>query len=327
MSHTRIESWDAIKCFAIYLMIVSHVLLYFHFNKEDFRFLHFIVSFNMPLFMVVSGYFASSSLQKSFFPFITKKFIQLILPIIIWAILSFLFIFFTKIGDYHSEIIGIYWFLRTLFACYLATWCVLKCFRNVYLGFIISTIFFILIPKGSFLQFNWLYIFFWIGLFLKKNNDILLEGKNSKRYILCLLCSALVFITTYYLKSSLHINSILISFITIKTMYWSILLNFLVALSASLFIILLFSIKDKWPPIIKKLGMHTLGIYLVQGLLLERILPVCFQLEIKHSLLSFLVTLLFSAIILLICNFIVEYSSRIKFINLLFFGNQYNHSN
>ena len=73
--------------------------------------------------------------------------------------------------------------------------------------------------------------------------------------------------------------------------------------------------------------MHTLGIYLVQGLLLERILPLCFQFEIKHSILSFLVTLLFSAIILLICNLIVEYSSRIKFINLLFWGNQYNHTN
>jgi len=323
MNKTRIDYLDAIKAFAIFLVVCGHTLQYLD-KPQTGKCLHDIIySFHMPLFMVISGYFAYSSLQKTFYPFITKKFIQLILPVITWTILSFLFIFVTDKGSYHSEIVGSYWFLRTLFACYLATWCIKRSFRNDYLGFLISAIIFSLLPKGSFLQFNWLYIFFWIGLFLKKNNGVLLEGKNSKRYILYLLCSALVFITTYYLKSSLHINSILISFTTVKISLLSIILNFIVALSACLFIILLFSIKDKWPPIIKKLGMHTLGIYLVQGLLLERILPVCFQLEIKHSLLSFLVTLLFSAIILLICNFIVEYSSRIKFINLLFFGNQY----
>ena len=62
----------------------------------------------MPLFMVVSGYFTFSSLQKSFYPFITKKFIQLILPVIIGAILAFFIHFLTQKGDYHSEIIGIY---------------------------------------------------------------------------------------------------------------------------------------------------------------------------------------------------------------------------
>lgn len=326
MSKTRIEYLDAIKAFAIYLVVCGHILQYLD-KPQTGKCLHDIIySFHMPLFMVISGYFASSSLQKTFFTFFLKKIEQLILPVIIWTILSFLCIYITNKGCYHSEIVGSYWFLRTLFACYLATWCIKKCFRNDYLGFIISAIIFSLLPKGSFLQFNWLYIFFWIGI-LFKNNNFLLEGKKSKRAIIILLCSALVFIITYYLKSTFHIKYILISISTIKTSFLSILLNFLVALSASLFIILLFSMKDKWAPIIKNIGMHTLGIYLVQGLLLEKILPVCFQLEIKHSLLSCLVTLLLSAIILLICNFLVEYSSKIKIINLIFYGNQYNHSN
>lgn len=327
MGKTRIEFLDAIKAFAIFLVVCGHTLQYLDKLETGKCLYDIIYSFHMPLFMVISGYFASSSLQKSFFFCFTKKFEQLILPVITWTILSFLLFFFTNKSSYHSEFVGSYWFLRTLFACYLVTWCVKKCFRNDYLGFIISTIIFSLLPKGSFLQFNWLYIFFWIGLFLKKHNNVLLESKNSKRFILILLCSAVVFIITYILKSISHINSILISLSTIKTSHWSILLNFLVALSACFFLILLFSMKDKWAPIIKNIGMHTLGIYLVQGFLLERIFPLFFQLEIYHSLLSLLVTLLLSIIILLICNFIVDYSSRIKIINLLFFGNQYNHSN
>lgn len=327
MSKTRIEYLDAIKAFAIFLVVCGHTLQYFD-EPQTGKCLHDIIySFHMPLFMVISGYFASSSLQKALFSFIKKKNEQLILPVISWTILTILFIFITHEGSYHSEIVGSYWFLRTLFACYVATWCVKKCFRNDYLGFIISAIFFILIPKGSFLQFNWLYIFFWVGIFLKKHNSELLEGHNNKRYIIILLCSVVVFIITYYLKSIFHINSILISYTTIKNSFWSILLVFSVALSASLATIVLFSIKDKWPPIIKNIGMHTLGIYLVQGLLLERILPLCFQFEIISFGLTILVTFFFSTFILFVCNFIVEYSSRIKIINLLFFGNQYNHSN
>ena len=150
MSKTRIDYLDAIKAFAIFLVVCGHTLQYLDKAQSGKCLYDIIYSFHMPLFMVISGYFAYSSLQKTFYSFITKKFIQLILPVITWTILSILFIFVTDKSSYHSEIVGSYWFLRTLFACYVATYCVKKCFRNDYLGFIISVIFFILIPKGSF---------------------------------------------------------------------------------------------------------------------------------------------------------------------------------
>jgi fucose 4-O-acetylase-like acetyltransferase len=82
MSKTRIEYFDAIKAFAIFLVVYGHTLQYLD-KLQTGKCLHdFIYSFHMPLFMVVSGYFASS-LQNNIYPFITKKLRQLILPVII----------------------------------------------------------------------------------------------------------------------------------------------------------------------------------------------------------------------------------------------------
>ena len=44
----------------------------------------------MPLFMMVSGYFFSSSLRLSFGDFIKKKFTQLLLPGLTWSLAKYL---------------------------------------------------------------------------------------------------------------------------------------------------------------------------------------------------------------------------------------------
>ena len=59
--------WDIIKGVAIFLVVLGHSLQYFYidsaYSNTDFLF-SFIYSFHMPLFMVVSGYFAYSSFSK-----------------------------------------------------------------------------------------------------------------------------------------------------------------------------------------------------------------------------------------------------------------------
>ena len=181
MNKSRIEYFDAIKAFAMFLVICGHTLQYLD-KLQTGKCLHdFIYSFHMPLFMMISGYFASSSLKKDFSVFMSKKIEQLILPIIIWTIPLLVLIFLTGRGNIINELIGSYWFLRTLFACYVFTWGIKKIFKNDVLGFTVSTVLLVFLPKGSFLQFNWLYIFFWIGIFLKKNN---LEKMNKTKSLI-----------------------------------------------------------------------------------------------------------------------------------------------
>ena len=53
--------WDLIKAFAIFLVILGHCIQKMDPLSQQNLMLRFIVSFHMPLFMFISGYFAASS--------------------------------------------------------------------------------------------------------------------------------------------------------------------------------------------------------------------------------------------------------------------------
>ena len=129
---TRIPAFDAVKSFAIFLVVWGHSIQYLmphdFFHNPMFE---LIYAFHMPLFMMVSGFFAFSSTKSTFIKMIKHKFIQLILPCISWGILSILLhtvkIVFkgkalninTLAASIYHTLNGNYWFLKSLFCCYL----------------------------------------------------------------------------------------------------------------------------------------------------------------------------------------------------------------
>ena len=87
----RIPYIDNIKCFAIICVMLGHALQYLEGDRlENVYSFNFIYTFHMPLFMMVSGYFFSSSLRLSFGDFIKKKFTQLLLPGLTWSLAKYL---------------------------------------------------------------------------------------------------------------------------------------------------------------------------------------------------------------------------------------------
>lgn len=81
----------------------------------------------MELFMLISGYFAQKSLRRSFFGHIMSKGRQLLVPVISWA--SICCIVGYAIGVYDSfinELNSLFWFLKSLFICYLLFYAVFK---------------------------------------------------------------------------------------------------------------------------------------------------------------------------------------------------------
>lgn len=60
----RIGSFDAVKAFAIFLVILAHCIQHLGplDRVEDITYV-FIYSFDMPLFMFLAGYFSTSSLK------------------------------------------------------------------------------------------------------------------------------------------------------------------------------------------------------------------------------------------------------------------------
>ena len=59
------------------------------------------------------------------------------------------------------------WFLRTLFACYLYAWLVLRLPGALWLRIVGSIVVALLFPHGYYLQFNYMLIFFWLGYVMK----------------------------------------------------------------------------------------------------------------------------------------------------------------
>ncbi|MBQ5752175.1 MAG: acyltransferase, partial [Bacteroidaceae bacterium] len=127
---------DLLKLFAIFLVLWGHCVQQFLSTPATGNEVYLtIYSLHMPLFMMLSGYFSHSSLQLSFKDFIRKKSTQLLLPVISWSIIILLLYTICDLtihkADYSSSsfkenlisAFGNFWFLKSLFVCYLLAFC------------------------------------------------------------------------------------------------------------------------------------------------------------------------------------------------------------
>lgn len=125
----RLIHVDRLKGFAIFLVVLGHVI---QFNSSNFTsnpLFSVIYSFHMPLFFFISGYLAEKTTKSvdfySYGRFVGKKALVLLMPLFTWALVtSYLFT-----GDRDtSKISGILlrqitspglWFLHTLFLIFV----------------------------------------------------------------------------------------------------------------------------------------------------------------------------------------------------------------
>lgn len=83
MSKERVLYWDVIKAFAIFMVVWGHSIQFLQPNQVrmwDSFAERLIVSVHMPLFMMVSGYFARAIYRKSVKENVVQKAKQLLLP-------------------------------------------------------------------------------------------------------------------------------------------------------------------------------------------------------------------------------------------------------
>lgn len=126
----RIVGIDLLKAFAIFLVVWGHIIqfcLSSDYNTEPI--IEFNCTFIMPLFIILSGFFFKNSSQKYFGGLVGKLFARLIVPSIIWCVVIYGLICFSHFLEGRKEEISItdfflfvhhnYWFLKSLFCCYL----------------------------------------------------------------------------------------------------------------------------------------------------------------------------------------------------------------
>lgn len=136
--------WDAVKAGLIFLVILGHVVQYMVHHSGDgcwtdpmFK---GIYMFHLPLFMLVSGYFAGSSIVRRGWGALPRYAVRLLIPSVFFSLL-FLLVCRWKDGSFSGAILaeGVrkLWFLKILFCCFfcylLAMWRNNILWRSVFL--------------------------------------------------------------------------------------------------------------------------------------------------------------------------------------------------
>lgn len=124
------------------------------------------IAFNMPLFMIMSGWFLNPQKLRiyKFSEYVKSKFRRLIVPAFTWyALMQFLSFRFIGFG-----IFTFYWYLSALFVCLVVIMLFCKFIKNNFLCCILSTIIVLITPGSSFCNINFMFPFIWCGYYIRQ---------------------------------------------------------------------------------------------------------------------------------------------------------------
>lgn len=321
MNTERLLWIDLLKSFAIFLVLWGHCIQHFTFDGfTDNSIYLWIYSFHMPLFMMLSGWFASHLLKKSLFCVVKLKFRQLLLPSIIFGTIYFLVneIFNTS-NSYLRVIYYSYWFLKSLFCCMILFCIGIKYFKNKCVGLIFVLFISQLcnyIPYLEFLQLRYMFPCFTMGYLFSQNYIWFLRNvKIITSVSFIFFISLLLFFDKNLLWPSPYINNIG----DIGTVYYKLIIG----LSGSITCLgIAYLLHNNLLQYMVNIGKHTLAIYLLQGIILEIILKhvvnnyINFN-EINVWLSSFIYFLLISIVVLGLNLVVISFFNKIH-INWLF---------
>lgn len=270
----RDARFDLVKAIAIYLVVLGHVIQNaLSDNGGDAFFSHplfeFIYTFHMPLFFVISGYFAQRALTRPLIRLVADKILQLVLPAVAFRIVYAKILGIGTFTFPYINCIG-FWFIGCLFLCFVTAGLGLALFRRFYVGLLVPAL---LLSTGawetSFLYLGQMYIFFVAGLILRRHQASL------QQWALLILAIALpLFLLSYALwqpdyvvylsthkawlnASGFHADNLCIY-----------LLRVLVGLAGSLILIagsMLINPLASIPSLLQSIGANTLGIFFLQG--------------------------------------------------------------
>ena len=310
----RVLYIDLLKAFAIYLVIWGHAILHFQPNYDKSICFNIINSFHMPLFMMLSGYFATSSMALSGKEIASKKIRQLLLPCFSWGILCWFFIssgliegrFSLEIGELFTGWLGLidnFWFLKSCFICYMLAWICKKAVKFQYIA--VACTWLICSIQGHF-QLSMMFPSFVFGMMLRENTAI---DKNLYRFR-WLICALFLVLMIY--KICLDDNLYIV--------------RLALGISGAYICYSLFRDGDNIlkcqhkPSILYRVGEKTLGIYIIQAITLEYLLPRYIHIDNLPITLIVIILPISSILLLLIyygmCNII--YKS--KMLAFLMFG-------
>lgn len=328
---------DMLKLLAIYLVLWGHCVQQFLTSPalENDVYIY-IYSFHMPLFMMLSGYFSSSSISVPFIPFLRKKVVQLLLPVFSWSILAYVLSLVLDVFVPHDgtepaaggnivRAFGNFWFLKSLFICYLVAWCGSRSKLPAWVWILLTLMLSQLISKYN---VKIMYPCFLAGMALRNCSDFV---RKYRVYIFIFSTLLFAFMLLgwegYFLKPANLMQAVSDKDISaIAGELYIRVYRIFIGLSASLSLYLLFMfLFDNMESLFLKrmaaMGRYTLHVYLLQVLLLEIFLGEFLSLDfVSLPVADYIVTPLLSAALLLFCVLLSRLIGRSERLGFILFG-------
>lgn len=337
---SRIPYLDFLKFFAIACVFVGHSVEQTTDNDFwDNPIWSFIYTFHMPLFMMLCGYFFSSSLKLTFTELVKKKFIQLVVPSLTAFAIMYAWVTLTGFNPYpeimNFSLLGFFnavWFLKSVFFCYLIGYISILLLRNLWIAIVVSILLISIAPFGNVDYLSFMLPMFWLGYLCKKYQNALTQYRKQ-----WLIISALAFTTLLpFWSGRLTVYMVPIDFVnwqtgTIDTTnLGTTLYRMIVGMAGSMtFFLLAPWIYGKiafcsFAATLNKMGKSTLGLYMLQTFLLESVIH---NLGIHVTTAgSFLTGFLFATLELFLCYQTVLLLRKNRYTRLLFLGEKTNRS-
>lgn len=309
---------DLLKFLAIFLVLWGHAEQHLlSCDYSDRAVYRHIYSFHMPLFMMISGFFFAMTLKPGVFRNVIVKARQLLLPSVCW---SLIFVILAAAFHQHlpsvksigSAIIGNFWFLKSAFACSILGLIPFLLFkRNFWFSASVS----LLLSQALFfipvVQLSFMYPAFLMGGIIYRYHD---RFVSYARWIVP-ICGFVWIVCNLFLDAEAYRimkRGLLINPSVIKIIYWRMYM-YIMGLCGAVSFIALFEVVFSTPRkgfiynIATDWGKMTLGIYILQTLLLETILLRYVNFDgVNDILFDFVISPLISLAIMMVCVMIIR---------------------
>lgn len=334
----RLQQFDALKLFAIFMVIwghcIQHMLSSNHLDETGYI---MIYSFHMPLFMMISGFFAISGLKRSFISSIITKTRQLLLPCIISSIIMAALVYIIKGEDFWQgidfQLLYAFWFLKTAFFCFLLARISYSFGKYKIIAFL-ATLTLTQIPHIYRIPYfttniEIMYPCFVIGVIIKNYWNVVERNYKTIAITAGLIFAAMLIFWSkdfwqnthaiiYMLKAGEFSEGFYLAYLRIY--------RIAIGISGSVFFIALFhwcinGAKNKFIDKVCEYGQYTIGIYILQSFILETIMAQHINMDSINSIaFNLIISPIMSVLLLFVCIYLSKIIEKNKYTAFLFLG-------
>lgn len=321
------QPWlDNIKFFAIFCVVLGHTLGFLTRHEiAGYEWIQgVIVSFNMPLFFMLSGFSSGKRILgvntfQQLYSLFVKNTIRILIPAYILSVITFLL----GMGD---GLFSSYWFLPILWrllivfliCCYINNTIIVKYFNidiiNKYGGIIL----FLVISQFLGNRMSEFSTYIVLGFII--NNKNIIEKINLKlasvlffTYCLCLVLT----IGKNFYKTDYQYHNLIFS-----NQWYVLILRQYCAFALNLLLLKAFKLYSKTYTKISSFGTMTLGIYLIHDFIIEMYLnkKLHFVLPRINDSIDILIVLAVSIFAIIISILLINLIRRSRMLKLLLLG-------